>query len=123
MAGITSNVSNVDDAIPPTIGAAIRRITSEPVPVPYIMGNNPIIMVTTVIIFGRTRSAAPVTMALYKSANDGVSLSVNCAIFSACLAECRTNNPQFASIISTGKTANLNITDASYLLANHHPEP
>ena len=35
------------------MGAAIRRITSEPVPLPHMMGNRPAIMVTTVIILGR----------------------------------------------------------------------
>ena len=63
MTGITSNVSTVDEIIPPTIGAAMRRITSEPVPVPHMMGNRPAMMVTTVIILGRTRSAAPCMMA------------------------------------------------------------
>src|SRR3546814_6580080 len=31
-AGITTSVSTVDDTMPPTIGAAMRRMTSEPVP-------------------------------------------------------------------------------------------
>jgi hypothetical protein len=45
--------------MPPTIGAAIRLMTSEPVPVPHMMGSRPAMMATTVIIFGRTRSTAP----------------------------------------------------------------
>ncbi len=49
----------VAETIPPTIGAAIRRITSEPVPVDHMMGSSPAVIATTVIIFGRTRSTAP----------------------------------------------------------------
>jgi hypothetical protein len=58
-AGITARVSTVDEIIPPTIGAAIRLMTSEPVPVPHMMGNRPAMIATTVIILGRTRSTAP----------------------------------------------------------------
>ena len=42
----------VDDTIPPTIGAAMRRITSEPVPVLHMIGNRPAMIATTVIILG-----------------------------------------------------------------------
>ena len=59
MAGITARVNTVEEIIPPTMGAAIRLITSEPVPVPYMIGNRPAMIATTVIIFGRTRSTAP----------------------------------------------------------------
>ena len=38
--------------IPPIIGAAIRLITSEPVPVPMRIGNKPARMTATVIAFG-----------------------------------------------------------------------
>jgi hypothetical protein len=44
MAGMTARVSTVALTIPPTIGAAIRRITSEPVPLPSIIGRRPAIM-------------------------------------------------------------------------------
>ena len=47
MAGITIKVSIVDETMPPTIGAAMRRMTSEPVPLPHIMGNSPAMMATT----------------------------------------------------------------------------
>lgn len=53
--GITSNVSTVDDTMPPIIGAAIRFITSAPVPVVHMMGSKPPIIAATVIILGRTR--------------------------------------------------------------------
>ena len=66
-AGITINVNKVDDTMPPTIGAAIRRMTSEPVPVLHKIGNKPAIIAVTVITLGRKRSAAPVIKALYKS--------------------------------------------------------
>ena len=46
-------------AIPPTIGAAMRVITSEPVPLPNRIGSRPAITTATVIAFGRTRSTAP----------------------------------------------------------------
>jgi len=57
MAGITANVSTVLEIMPPTIGAAMRLITSKPVPVLHMIGNRPAMMATTVIILGRTRAA------------------------------------------------------------------
>jgi len=42
--------------MPPTIGAAMRRITSLPVPSIHMIGTRAAIVVTTVITFGRTRS-------------------------------------------------------------------
>ena len=45
--------------MPPTIGAAILLITSEPVPGPSSMGNRPAIMAAAVIMTGRTRTPAP----------------------------------------------------------------
>ena len=49
--------------MPPIIGTAMRRITSEPVPVDHRIGSRPAMMATTVIIFGRTRSTAPIMIA------------------------------------------------------------
>ncbi len=45
--------------MPPTIGAAMRLITSEPVPVPARIGSRPANTTATVMAFGRTRSTAP----------------------------------------------------------------
>ena len=45
--------------MPPTIGAAIRCMTSDPVPLPIMIGTRPATMIVTVIAFGRTRSTAP----------------------------------------------------------------
>ena len=67
-AGITTNVSTVLVIIPPTIGAAIRFITSAPVPCDQRMGTRPAMMAVTVIIFGRTRSTAPDSTAASTSA-------------------------------------------------------
>lgn len=53
--------------MPPTLGAAMRRITFAPVPVPYMMGNRPAKMVATVMIFGRRRSRAPSVTASWTS--------------------------------------------------------
>jgi len=47
----------VEEIIPPTMGAAIRRMTSEPVPVLHMMGSRPAMIATTVIILGRPRPA------------------------------------------------------------------
>ena len=41
--------------MPPIIGAAMRFMTSAPVPVVHIIGSSPPIIAATVIIFGRTR--------------------------------------------------------------------
>ena len=71
MAGITASVSTVEEIMPPTIGAAMRLMTSDPVPVPHMMGRRPAMMAVTVIIFGRTRSTAPSITAAYKSALAG----------------------------------------------------
>jgi hypothetical protein len=54
--------------MPPTMGAAMRLMTSEPVPVLHMMGNRPAMIATTVISLGRTRSTAPSITAAYKSA-------------------------------------------------------
>ena len=53
--------------MPPTIGAAMRCITSEPVPLPHMIGSRPAMMTATVIAFGRTRSTAPSRMASSRS--------------------------------------------------------
>ncbi len=45
--------------MPPTMGAAMRRMVSEPVPVPHMMGSSPAMIAVTVIILGRTRKTAP----------------------------------------------------------------
>src|SRR5712664_414809 len=47
--------------IPPTMGAAIRRMTSEPVPPPNMIGKSPAIITATVIAFGRTDDQFPKT--------------------------------------------------------------
>ena len=54
-AGMTISVRMVELTMPPIIGAAIRFMTSAPVPVVHIMGSNPPIIAATVISFGRTR--------------------------------------------------------------------
>ena len=51
------SVRTVAETMPPTMGTAIRRMTSEPVPVPHMIGSRPAMIATTVISFGRTRSA------------------------------------------------------------------
>jgi len=66
MAGTTIRVRIVALTIPPTMGAAIRFITSEPVPWLHIMGMSPAIMATTVIILGLTLKAAPYSIASYR---------------------------------------------------------
>lgn len=58
MTEITSNDSKGAENIPPIIGAAMSRITSEPLPISCMIGSNPAIRVATVIPFGRTRSTA-----------------------------------------------------------------
>src|SRR2546423_8685994 len=67
-AGSTNIDSSGAVIIPPTIGAAMRCITSEPVPVPHMIGNRPARMTATVIAFGRTRSTAPSRIASSRSA-------------------------------------------------------
>ena len=66
-AGITTSVRIVDEIMPPTIGAAMRFITSAPVPVLHKIGKRPIMVVSTVISFGRMRCAAPSTIASRRS--------------------------------------------------------
>ncbi len=45
--------------MPPVMGAAIRLIISEPVPMDHIIGTNPRNIVTTVMNLGRMRMIAP----------------------------------------------------------------
>jgi len=47
----------------PTISAALRRITSEPVPLPSMIGIRLAIMAAAVTIIGLIRSSAPSIMA------------------------------------------------------------
>ena len=49
--------------MPPIIGAAMRLITSDPVPWLHMMGSRPAMIAVTVMILGRTRSTAPTMMA------------------------------------------------------------
>src|SRR5207302_5486287 len=62
-AGYTTSSSRAEVTTPPTIGAAMRFITSAPVPVDQSTGRRPARMVATVIIFGRMRLTAPATTA------------------------------------------------------------
>ena len=48
-----------DVKIPPTIGAAIRFITPEPVPMDHMTGNSPMQVAAKVMNFGRNLFAAP----------------------------------------------------------------
>jgi hypothetical protein len=54
--------------IPPTMGAAMRRMTSEPAPWPSMIGKRPAMMTATVMALGRTRSTAPSMIAALRSA-------------------------------------------------------
>lgn len=56
---MTNIDSNGAVIIPPIIGAAMCRITSDPVPLPHMIGRRPAIITATVIAMGRSRSAAP----------------------------------------------------------------
>ena len=60
--------------MPPTIGTAMRRISSEPVPVPHRIGKSPAMMAIPLIIFARTRLAAPATIARSRSASSANAL-------------------------------------------------
>ena len=53
----------VEETIPPSIGTAIRFITSEPVPVLHMIGKRPAMIAATVMIFGLTLSTAPAMIA------------------------------------------------------------
>ena len=66
-----TSVRTVADTIPPTIGAAMRRMTSDPVPEPHMMGSRPTMIVITVISFGRNRNSAPSTIASRNSRRVG----------------------------------------------------
>ncbi len=72
IAGYTVNSSRNDVASPPTIGAAIRFITSAPVPVLTMIGTSAMNVVSTVISFGRMRRAAPSTIASRRSAKSRI---------------------------------------------------
>lgn len=62
-AGIT-NIDHSDAVIiPPTIGAAIRCMTSAPVPCDPMIGTRPARVTATVIGVGLTRSTAPSVIA------------------------------------------------------------
>jgi hypothetical protein len=69
-AGITSIDSKGAVIMPPIIGAAMRCITSDPVPAPNMMGNSPPRITATVMAFGRTRSTAPSRIAWCRSSSE-----------------------------------------------------
>ena len=52
-AGITNIDSNGAVIIPPIIGAAMRRMTSDPEPLPHMIGSNPAMITATVMAIGR----------------------------------------------------------------------
>ena len=58
-----SRVRNADVNRPPTMGAATRFMTSAPAPCDHSSGTRPIIMVATVMSFGRTRWTEPSSVA------------------------------------------------------------
>ena len=58
----------VEVITPPTIGAAIRFITSAPVPWLNMMGTSPARITLTVMILGRMRLTAPCMMLSRRSA-------------------------------------------------------
>src|SRR6185369_15386836 len=58
-AGMTNMLSRGAVTMPPTMGAAMRAMTSAPVLCPHIMGMRPAITTATVIALGRTRNTAP----------------------------------------------------------------
>lgn len=60
----------VELTMPPIIGAAIRFITSAPVPWLHMIGKRPRRMAEAVIIFGLTRWTAPSMTASRRSAVD-----------------------------------------------------
>ena len=58
--------------MPPIMGAAIRCMTSAPVPWLHSAGSSPSMIAATVISFGRSRLTAPYSMAWTSSARVGV---------------------------------------------------
>lgn len=60
---MTNMLSSGALTMPPTMGAAMRVMTSEPVPWPKSTGNKPAMMTATVMALGRTRWTAPSRMA------------------------------------------------------------
>jgi hypothetical protein len=70
--GTTLNIETTSAVImPPTIGAAMRRMTSDPVPLLHMIGGKPAMTTEAVIMIGRTRSAAPSTMASVSPCRSG----------------------------------------------------
>ena len=55
--------------MPPTIGAAIRFYTSDPLPVAHTIGMSPMSVVAIVMNFGRSRFAAPSMIVAWRSAS------------------------------------------------------
>ncbi len=66
---MTNSDSSGALSMPPTIGAAMRLMTSLPVPAPNRIGNRPATITATVIAFGRTRCTAPSRIASHSAAS------------------------------------------------------
>jgi len=68
IAGNAINTINNEVPIPPSIGAAMRFITSEPLPSLNMMGSRPMSSARPVINIGRIRCFAPSAIACHSSA-------------------------------------------------------
>lgn len=88
--------------IPPIIGAAIRRITSDPVPPKNITGNKLPMMAETVIMIGRKRNRAPLLYAVCtgedKSCRAGEAIPSNSHSQGFSLGLARMYDPQLGLI-------------------------
>ena len=73
---MTSIESSGAEIMPPTMGAAMRCITSDPVPLPHMIGKRPARITATVMALGRTRSTAPSKIAAASAAMALSSVSV-----------------------------------------------
>ncbi len=60
---MTNMDSNGAVIMPPTMGAAMRCMTSAPGPLDHMMGSKPVMTTATVIAIGCTRSPAPSVIA------------------------------------------------------------
>ena len=109
--GSTRRFRIVTVNIPPNIGAAIRCVTSDPVPLLNIMGSSPAIVEIAVIATGLTRLDVAETIAFCISGNDNRSDDSDRLLAISESMKLKTSTPISAAIPASAMNPTATATD------------
>ena len=112
-AGTTNSDNSGAVTMPPSMGAAMRLMTSAPVPLAQTMGSRPASSVATVMALARTRSTAPSRMASCTTASVGAGesdprLTVR-AIFELPTTQLLADTVKSYNAVKGGATVDINL--------------